>query len=76
MGNTRAAGQPRYPLCTLSGLGSSFSISGNTLTMTFALTFTGTWGTWSGLQNAYVYAYGNNGLSNGGWQLEGTWTPQ
>src|ERR1700730_10391197 len=57
--------------CTLSGTGSSFSKSGNNLTLSIALTFSGTF---TGQKNAYLYAAGNNGL-NSGWVLKGTWTP-
>jgi hypothetical protein len=58
--------------CTLSGVGSSFIISGNTLALNVVLTFSGTF---AGQKNAYVYVQGNNGLNNG-WALEGTWTPE
>jgi hypothetical protein len=58
--------------CTLSGMGSSHSTSGNTLTLNVALTFTTTF---AGQKNAYVYVQGNDGLNNGGWASEGTWTP-
>jgi hypothetical protein len=57
--------------CTLSGAGSSFSTSGNNLTLSVALTFSGTF---TGQQNVYLYAKGNDGL-NSGWVLKGTWTP-
>jgi hypothetical protein len=49
---------------------SSFSTSGNNLTLSVALTFTGTF---TGSKNVYLYATGNNGL-NSGWVQKGTWT--
>jgi hypothetical protein len=58
--------------CTLSGTGSSYGTSGDTMTLTVALSFSGA--TFAGQKNAYVYVQGDNGLSNG-WHLEGTWTP-
>jgi hypothetical protein len=56
--------------CTLAGAGSSFSTSGNTLTLNVALTFTTAF---TGQKNVYIYASGNNG-TNTGWVQEGTWT--
>ena len=57
--------------CTLKGTGSSFSKSGNDLTLKVALTFTGKF---AGQKKVYLYAWGNNGL-NSGWLQKGTWTP-
>ena len=57
--------------CTLKGTGSSFSKSGNNLTLSVALTFTGKF---SGQKKVYLYAWGNNNL-NSGWLQKGTWTP-
>jgi hypothetical protein len=57
--------------CTLSGTGSSFSKSGNNLTLRVALTFTGTF---TGQKKVYLYAWGNTGLSSG-WVQKGTWMP-
>jgi hypothetical protein len=65
------AGTVSNSQCTLSGTGSSFSTSGNNLTLSVALTFTGTF---TGTKNVYGYATGNNGL-NSGWVQKGTWTP-
>jgi ELWxxDGT repeat protein len=56
--------------CTLSGTGSSFSISGNNLTLNVALTFSGTF---NGLQNVYLEAIGKTQTSS--WVGKGTWTP-
>jgi hypothetical protein len=58
--------------CTLNGAGSSVSTSGNNLTLNVSLTFSGTL---TGQKNAYVYVQGNDGLNNGGFAQEGTWTP-
>jgi hypothetical protein len=57
--------------CTLKGTGSSFSKSGNNLTLSVALTFTGKF---SGQKKVYLYAWGNDGL-NSNWVQKGTWTP-
>jgi hypothetical protein len=56
--------------CTLAGTGSSFSTSGDDLTLQIALTFTGTF---AGRQNVYLYATGTT--ANSGWAKKGTWTP-
>jgi Abnormal spindle-like microcephaly-assoc'd, ASPM-SPD-2-Hydin/Beta-propeller repeat len=56
--------------CTLDGTGSSFSTSGNNLTLNVALTFTGTF---TGLQNVYMEAVGKTQTST--WVGKGTWTP-
>jgi hypothetical protein len=56
--------------CTLSGTGSSFSTSGNDLTVNVALNFTGTF---TGSKNAYLQAAGKTQSS--GWVLEGVWLP-
>ncbi len=56
--------------CTLTGTGSSFSASGNNLTLSLALTFEPSFG---GAQNAYLDAVGKTQSS--GWVQEGTWTP-
>jgi hypothetical protein len=56
--------------CTLAGTGSSFSTSGDNLTLQIALTFTGTF---TGRQNVYLYATGTT--ANSGWAKKGTWTP-
>jgi hypothetical protein len=53
-------------------LGSSTTavLSGNTLTLTLALTFTPAF---NGAKNVYVYAQNGAGV-NSGWQTRGTWT--
>ena len=56
--------------CTLSGATSSGGGSGNTLTVSFGLTFSGSFTT---AQNTYQLVFGSGG--NTGWQLRGTWTP-
>ena len=56
--------------CTLSGARSSYSSTGNNLTVSVALTFT-EW--FTGQQNAYVLAQGKYKL-NSGWLQMGTWT--
>jgi streptogramin lyase len=56
--------------CTLAGSGSSFSTSGNNLTLSVALTFTGTF---VGQKDVFLYAAGET--SNSGWVQKGTWLP-
>jgi YVTN family beta-propeller protein len=56
--------------CTLSGTGTSVSISGSSLTVKYALTFSGTF---IGKQNTYLLAATTNGAS-ANWVQEGTWT--
>ena len=53
--------------CTISGTGSSVSASGNTLTLTLAITFASSF---SGNKVFYTAAAGS---SNSGWQALGTW---
>src|SRR6202034_3101370 len=50
--------------------GSSFSTSGDNLTLNVALTFSGTF---TGSKNVYMYARGKT--TNSGWVTEGTWIP-
>jgi hypothetical protein len=57
--------------CTLNGTGSSFSTSGNNLTLNVSLTFTGTF---TGQKNVYLLAACTTGTT-GNWVLKGTWTP-
>jgi hypothetical protein len=45
-------------------------LSGNTLTVTLALTFAPAF---SGAKNVYAYAQNGTGI-NSGWQTRGTWT--
>jgi len=54
-------------LCTLAGAGSSYAVSGNTATLTLAISFIGTSST-----NIYLYAADENG-NGSGWVQEGTW---
>jgi hypothetical protein len=56
--------------CTLAGTGSSFSTSGDDLTLTVALTFSTTF---VGQQKIYLEAKGS--AANSGWVKKGTWTP-
>jgi hypothetical protein len=56
--------------CTLTGTGSSFSKSGNNLTLNAVLTFTSTF---LGQKNVYLLASSKTGSS--GYVLKGTWTP-
>jgi hypothetical protein len=56
--------------CTLTGTGSSFSTSGNDLTLKIALTFTGTF---TGKKDVYLSATGKT--SSSGYVEKGTWTP-
>jgi YVTN family beta-propeller protein len=48
--------------CTLTGAGSSVSISGNTISVTFALSFTSSF---TGVKNVYLQALRQNGQSSG-----------
>ena len=57
--------------CTLNGTGSSFSTSGNNLTLNASLTFSSTF---VGTKNVYMYATTNGGTTVG-WTQMGTWTP-
>ncbi len=57
--------------CTLSGTGTSVSISGNSLTVHFAIKFASTY---TGTKNTYVLAGGKDGTITS-WIREGTWTP-
>jgi len=56
--------------CTLAGTGSSFTTSGDDLTLTVALTFSTTF---VGQQKVYLEAKGS--AANSGWVKKGTWTP-
>lgn len=56
--------------CTLSGAGSSFSSSGNYLSLNVALGFTGTF-----VGQKYVVLDAVGKTSNSGFKLEGVWTP-
>jgi hypothetical protein len=65
-----SAGSVSNSQCTLAGTGSSFSSSGDNLTLSVALTFAGTF---AGQKNVYLYAAGKT--ANSGWVQKGTWTP-
>jgi len=55
--------------CTISGTGSSLSASGNTLTLTLAVTFASGFG-----GNKIVYSAARSNTQNSGWQPLGTWS--
>jgi hypothetical protein len=54
--------------CTINGTGSSVSASGNTLTLTLAVTFSSGFG-----GNKIVYMAARSSSQNSGWQPMGTW---
>jgi hypothetical protein len=56
--------------CTLAGTGSSFSASGDNLTLNVALTFSPSF---TGRKDVFLDAVGK--VSNSGWVQKGTWTP-
>ncbi len=55
--------------CSVSGAGLSSSASGNNLTVTFPLSFSGAF---AGSRNVYLLAVDSGGL-NSNWSLKGTW---
>ena len=59
-------------LCSISMLGTSLSLSGNTLTLRLAVAFTSAY---SGSVNIYMSAT-DVSASTTGWQLRGTWNVQ
>jgi uncharacterized membrane protein len=63
------AGTLQNSQCSLNAGASSVSLSGNTLTVNLALTFTASF---AGTQN--IYAYGQNATVGSSWVTEGTWT--
>jgi len=65
------AGTQSNSQCTLDAGSSSVSGSGNTLTVTLRLTFSGSF---TGTKNVYGEAV-DNASRNSGWQTLGTWTP-
>ncbi len=65
------AGTASNSQCTVNAGPSSVKEAGNNLTLTVALTFSGTF---TGAQNVYLYAAGLAG-QNSGWLTAGTWTP-
>jgi large repetitive protein len=56
--------------CAVSLAGSSATLSGNTLTLSLAMTFKSAY---AGTKNVYMYA-ANGSNVNSGWQTRGTWT--
>ncbi|HEU0120197.1 MAG TPA: hypothetical protein VFQ91_06700 [Bryobacteraceae bacterium] len=56
--------------CTLSGSGLAATGAGNTMTLTFPLTFTSAFG---GIKTFYTYVNDNSGL-NSDWATAGSWT--
>jgi hypothetical protein len=54
--------------CTINGTGSSVSASGNTLTLTLAITFTSAFA-----GNKIFYMAARSNTQNSGWQALGTW---
>jgi Bacterial Ig-like domain (group 3)/FG-GAP-like repeat len=58
--------------CTLNAGLSSVTMSGNQLTLTVALTFTGSF---TGTKNVYLFAGGLTEQTGTGFTIEGTWTP-
>jgi len=56
--------------CTLAGTGSSFSASGDNVTLNVALTFSPSF---TGRKDVFLDAVGK--VSNSGWVQKGTWTP-
>ena len=62
-------GSAQNDQCTLSGIGSSVTTSGNTLTMTVVVMFQANF---AGNQNVYLWAQDANG--NTGWVSKGTWS--
>jgi hypothetical protein len=67
---TPGSGSVANNQCTLTGSGTTVTTSGNNMTITFALSFSGTF---TGSQNVYLLA-GDNTASTG-WVQKGTWTP-
>jgi hypothetical protein len=66
---TPGSGTQQNSQCTLSGVGSSAAIAGNTLTLKLALTFQAAF---AGVRNIYSQAV--NQQSSTGWQPAGSWT--
>jgi hypothetical protein len=63
------SGSQQNSQCTLSGSGSSVSLSGNILTLNLALTFQAAF---AGSRNIYLQAANSDGST--GWSLGGAWT--
>ena len=58
--------------CTISGSGGSSTVSGNTLNVPVAVTFSSVFG---GQKNVYGLAQNYSGSQGNGWQIVGSWTP-
>jgi len=65
-----SSGQASNSQCTLAGMGSSVSTTGNNLTFNVAITFSASF---AGLKNSYLYVAGKSASS--AWVQKGTWTP-
>ncbi len=61
-------GMAQNSQCTINGTGSSVSASGNTLTLTLAITFASSFG-----GNKVIYMAARTNTQNSGWQALGTW---
>jgi hypothetical protein len=59
--------------CTVNGVGSSVTSSGNTLTLTLNMTFSAGF---AGNRVFYLAARDVNELNNTGWQAMGSWAAQ
>ncbi len=58
--------------CEITGTGSSFTASGNNLTVNVNITFKSTF---TGAKTIYMNAVSNEGETSGGLKAKGTWTP-
>ncbi len=58
--------------CTINGVGSSVTPSGNNLTLAVSITFKSAF---TGSKNIYMNATSNEGETSGGLKPKGTWTP-
>jgi hypothetical protein len=68
-GLTPGSGSQQNSQCTLNGVGSSVTTSGNSLTLNLAITFLPAF---AGTKNIYMEAVNPNGTA--AWQEEGSWT--
>jgi hypothetical protein len=64
-----SAGTAQNSQCSIDAGASSISLSGNTLSLTLALSFLPGY---TGAKNVYMYA--QNASGNSGWAQRGTWT--
>jgi hypothetical protein len=67
------AGTVSNSQCTVSGAGSSFKVTGNTLTLTLNVSFPAGF---SGNRIVYMAARDNADVGNSGWQAMGSWSVQ